>query len=79
MHIMKWLGNRLKHRLFTKSVAAEIDPFIAEGRCKGTCAGLLAKAEYIWHTGSGYTQRQSDLRRLKFERYGVARCTGQRR
>lgn len=66
MHIMRWLGNARKRHLFPKSLAAEIDWFIAEGKRRGPRAGLRAKAEYIWHTATGATRQQSDLRRLSF-------------
>lgn len=66
LHIMSWLVNCRKRHLFPKSLAAEIDWFIAEGRRKGVRAGLRAKAEYIWHTATGARRQQSDLRRLSF-------------
>lgn len=66
LHIMRWLANCKKRHLFPKSLAAEIDWFIAEGRRKGARAGLRAKAEYIWHTARGDRRQQSDLRRLSF-------------
>lgn len=66
LHIMRWLANCRKRHLFPKSLAAEIDWFIAEGRRKGARAGLRAKAEYIWHTATGAKRQQSDLRRLSF-------------
>lgn len=66
VHIMRWLSNARKRHVFPKSLATEIDWFIKEGRRKGWRAGLRAKAEYIWHTATGTTQQQSDLRRLTF-------------
>jgi hypothetical protein len=66
LHIMSWLVKCRKRHLFPKSLAAEIDWFIAEGRRKGSRAGLRAKAEYIWHTATGAKRQQSDLRRLSF-------------
>jgi hypothetical protein len=64
MFIMRWLDTAWKRKLFAKSVAREISWFISEGRRLGARAGLHAKAQYIWHTGTGKNERLSDLRRV---------------
>ena len=62
--IMRWLETAHKRKIFPKSVARELCWFIGEGRRLGHRAGLRAKAEYIWHTGTNDLSQQSDLRRI---------------
>ncbi|MEM6161795.1 DUF2913 family protein [Erwinia sp. P6884] len=64
MFIMRWLETALKKKLLPKSVAGELNWFIDEGRRLGFRAGLRAKAEYLWHTGTEDQDTLSDLSRF---------------
>jgi len=64
LFIMRWLEIAVKRKLFPRSVAPEIQWFISEGRRLGFRAGLRAKLEYIWRTGTGEPAHLSDLRRV---------------
>lgn len=64
LFIMRWLEIAMKRKLFPRSVAPEIQWFISEGHRLGFRAGLRAKVEYIWRTGTGDPAHLSDLRRV---------------
>lgn len=62
--MMRWLETAQKKKLMPKSVATELNWFIAEGRRLGYRAGLRTKAEYLWHTGTHAQESLSDRRRV---------------
>lgn len=61
---MCWLEKALKRKTFPREIASELRWFIAEGHRLGFRAGLRAKAEYIWYSGTGDPVHLSDLRKV---------------
>lgn len=50
LFIMSWLATARKRKIFPRTVSAEMDWLINDGRLKGHHAGLRIKLEYIYST-----------------------------
>lgn len=66
LFLIRWLATAKKQRRFDRTVTADIDWLLRQGRTLGVRAKLPQKLDYLYHSCTGTLNDQSDLFRLTY-------------
>lgn len=64
--LVRWLADAKRQRRFPRSVAADIDSLLLQGRQKGQASNLQQRLESLWQSCSEPVAQQPDLLRLTY-------------